>query len=185
MAKAEAFVDFILTELNKGEVSFERVFELMLTKFNLSRPTFAKYWKIASAKYSDTQKEALDNMAGIIAKSKEDALKMGLKSKIDRLLSLQKQENALNDELNAGIMIVHTFVDGVICQGERPMNSLERASIHKTIKEIRSEISKIEGDYAPTKTAITDTEGKDKDIPVLQPGPVLVAFPSNLIDDKD
>lgn len=37
----------------------------------------------------------------------------------------------------------------------------------------------------PTRTAITDTEGKDKDIPVLQPGPVLVAFPSNLIDDKD
>ena len=185
MAKAEAFVDFILTELNKGEVSFERVFELMLTKFNLSRPTFSKYWKIASARYKEEQELARNNMADVIHRSKEEALKSGLKSKIDRLLSLQKQEQALYDELEAGLMIVHTFVDGVICQGERPMNSLERASIHKTIKEIRSEISKIEGDYAPTKTAITDTEGKDKDIPVLQPGPVLVAFPSNLIDDKD
>ena len=37
----------------------------------------------------------------------------------------------------------------------------------------------------PTRAAITDTDGKDKDMPVLQAGPVLVAFPSNLVDDKD
>lgn len=49
--KDKTYIDFIVSELEKGNVSFERVFELMLTKFNLSRPTFSKFWKMANETY--------------------------------------------------------------------------------------------------------------------------------------
>jgi hypothetical protein len=48
-------------------------------------------------------------------------------------------------------MHVHAFSMGEMIMGTREMNSLEKAKIADTIKGLQSEISKIEGDYAPTK----------------------------------
>jgi len=38
------------------------------------------------------------------------------------------------------------------------MNALEIAKINQTIKEIRAEISKIEGDYAPKELNVTEVK---------------------------
>jgi hypothetical protein len=51
MSKNEIYISFIKDELRKGNASFTSVFELNLTKFNLSRPTFSKYWKLANEAY--------------------------------------------------------------------------------------------------------------------------------------
>lgn len=52
MTKENAYIDFIVNELRNGNVSFEKVFKLNLTKFNLTRPTFSKYWKMANERHS-------------------------------------------------------------------------------------------------------------------------------------
>lgn len=52
MTKENAYIDFIVNELRNGNVSFEKVFKLNLTKFNLTRPTFSKYWKKANISYN-------------------------------------------------------------------------------------------------------------------------------------
>ena len=54
-SKEQTYIKFILEQLQIGATSFERTFELFLTKFNCSRPTFSKYWKIANKQYLDSQ----------------------------------------------------------------------------------------------------------------------------------
>ena len=54
-SKEQTYIKFILEQLQTGATSFERVFELFLTKFNCSRPTFSKYWKIANKQHLDSQ----------------------------------------------------------------------------------------------------------------------------------
>lgn len=76
------------------------------------------------------EKTATDTL---IEETKE-AVKLGIKSKLERLLILQKEVDAClidlaNDELEIS----------------------EKVALRKTIKELQSEISKIEGDYAPQK----------------------------------
>ena len=56
MRKEEAYIEFILNELGKGNVSFTKVFELNRTKFNLARPTFSKYWKLANEAYTEQRR---------------------------------------------------------------------------------------------------------------------------------
>lgn len=133
-------------------ISYVDMFAKYTQEFAKSSKTFDKDWIIASNEHK-AYKEAI-NEARLNASITEEveAVKRQIKTKNDRLLALQKQEDDLNKELEASIMIVHTFSDGEIVTGIRPMNSLEKASINKTIKEIRAEISKIEGDYAPIET---------------------------------
>ena len=163
MAKAdkETIIGEILIELAKVGNSRGEVLAKVGKKWQLSERTFDRVWKIAQERHIETQSNIQSKLNDTLLDEKEGSLKSGLKSKLDRLLELQKQVEELNKELETNIMIVHTFSDGEIVTGMRPMNSIEKASINKTIKEIRAEISKIEGDYAPTKTANTDTQGND------------------------
>lgn len=71
--------------------------------------------------------------------------KNGLKSKTDRVMLLQNQ------------------VDELLADLKTKLRPTEKAYLRKTLKEIQAEISKIEGDYAPEKRALTDEEGKGID----------------------
>lgn len=78
MIKQEKYIEFIISELRKGNVSFNKVFELNLTKYNLARPTFAKYWKIANEAY----KPELDKANEIKEKESFEAAKSQAKKEI-------------------------------------------------------------------------------------------------------
>jgi hypothetical protein len=110
------------------------------------------------------------------------SLKSGLKSKVERLLQLQEQIESLNNEIKENVMIVSTFYDGEIITGARPMNSIEKSTINKTIKEIRAEISKIEGDYAPTKSAQTNINGED--VAIVAPTINVFSVTANLSNSE-
>jgi|688.fasta_scaffold640148_2 hypothetical protein len=124
-------------------------YELLQTKYTCTKSYTLKWWDIYYSKHVNSANKSLSDIA---ISQKVEALKSGLKSKYDRLIELQKQVESLEVELKNNIMIVHTFSDGQLIQGIRPINALEKASINKTIKEIRAEISKLEGDYPATKT---------------------------------
>lgn len=57
MIKQEVYIEFIINELRSGNVSFNSVYELNRTKYNLHRPTFSKYWKLANERYWEEYKE--------------------------------------------------------------------------------------------------------------------------------
>lgn len=49
----QIYIDFILDELNKGNVHYKDVFVLFVAKFDLSKQTFIKYWKLANEAYKE------------------------------------------------------------------------------------------------------------------------------------
>jgi hypothetical protein len=150
----QIYIDFIITELNKGNVKYNDVCSVFLRKFALSRQTFDKYWKQANTIHSE-QREVINNakLTTTIEEEKE-AVKIGLKSKFERLLILQNEVDNCTKDLDNG------FTEELKSDGQllsRPITIQEKTALRNTIKNLQSEISKIEGDYAPTKAENTNT----------------------------
>ena len=151
----EHIITDILIELEKG-TTFEDCFKLIKTKSNLVRSTFASYWKIANIRYKDSQNEV--NNAKLNASIKEGvkAVKIGLKTKIERLLILQKLIDECLEQLTTKQCNDTIVLDGEITPFKRLMNQRELNDTRKTLNELQKEISKIEGDYATTNITIND-----------------------------
>jgi hypothetical protein len=150
------YIDFILTELKKGNIKFSDVALLFFTKFNLSKPTFSKYWKIANEKHAEfiNKRETKINEATIHQAIETHS--NGLKSKSERLMNLQKQADDIQRMLDSNITpdIVKSPKQLEYMEIERKLTYIERSQLMKALRELQAEISKIEGDYAATKTQI-------------------------------
>jgi hypothetical protein len=150
----EIYVDFIVSELEKGNVSYTTVFEVFLSNFKVSEPTFAKYWKIANEAYKERRSLINEAKFNETIIAEKEAVKSIIKSKIERLEIYQKEiENCIKE-------LTHGFTEETKNNGElitRPLTISEKSLLRKTIKDLQSEISKIEGDYAITKVENTNT----------------------------
>jgi hypothetical protein len=145
----QIYIDFILKELNKSNVKYNDVCSVFCSKFQLSERSFNKYWLIANQNHSQ-QRELINNakLTTTIEEEKE-AVKIGLKSKFERLLILQNEVDNCTKDLDNG------FTEELKSYGQllsRPITIQEKTALRNTIKNLQSEISKIEGDYAPTKS---------------------------------
>jgi hypothetical protein len=143
----EIYIEYIVSELEKGNVSFERVFELIVTKFNLSRPTFSKYWKLANEAYKVKRDVINEAKLSETIQIEKEVVKTIISNKLERL------EIYHNQIINCIKELTHGFTEEMK-NGElfsRPLTISEKALLRKTIKDLQSEISKIEGDYSPTK----------------------------------
>jgi hypothetical protein len=139
-------IDKLKVNPNTG---FSELFSIYFEKFSKSEVTFSKDWNKASMVFKEYQDAINKAKLEQSIESEKEAVKMGLKTKNDRLIELQKQYERLEKILEIGTTNTHTFSQGVLVSEVRDMNALEIAKINQTIKEIRAEISKIEGDYAP------------------------------------
>ena len=70
--------------------------------------------------------------------------KKGLKTRMDRVLLLQEQVEAIQKDL----------LDDELLKRKK-LSPMDKAYLRKTIKDIQAEISKIEGDYAAEKRDLT------------------------------
>jgi hypothetical protein len=163
MQNKQAYVDFIIAELNKGNVNYKDVSLVFFSNFKLSEPTFVKYWKLANTAHSE-QRETINNAKiNTTIELEKEAVKTALKSKFERLLILQKEIDNCIVELEDG------FTDELRTNNEiikRPLTIREKTNLRDTIKNLQAEVSKIEGDYAPTKaeTDITFDNFSLKDV---------------------
>jgi hypothetical protein len=130
MQNKKTYTDFIINELNKGNVKYNDVCSVFLRKFALSRQTFDKYWKIANEDYKQ-QREAINNakLKESIAHEKE-AVKSLVLDKVSRM--------KIAEEIAIGKA---KKIEGIIMMPS-PSDRLRALDY----------LSKIEGDYAPTKT---------------------------------
>jgi uncharacterized protein YaaR (DUF327 family) len=154
MQNKKTYTDFIINELNKGNVKYNDVCSVFCSKFQLSERSFNKYWKQANTIHSE-QRETINNakLTTTIEEEKE-AVKIGLKSKFERLLILQNEVDNCKKDLENG------FTEELKSDGQllsRPITIQEKTALRNTIKNLQSEISKIEGDYAPTKAENINT----------------------------
>lgn len=162
--------EWIFEQLKVKNLNYVETLAIYGQTWAKSKTTFDKDWNNANSRYLEYRKKAEKAKEDISISKEIKALESGLKSKIERQAKIQKQIEDLEYELSAGIMITHTFVEGQLIEGRRAMNGLERSQIHRTIKELHSELSKMAGDYAPIKQASTDVDGNNVPPPiVLQP----------------
>ena len=81
----QAYIDFIVSELNKGNVQYKDVMLVFVSKFELTEQTFVRYWKKANESHKQ-QRELINNakIDTTIATEKE-AVKKAILSKHEAL----------------------------------------------------------------------------------------------------
>lgn len=140
MTKQQAYIDFIVSELQAGNVLFERVFELFRTKFNTARPTFSKYWKMAQQAHSEARQE------------------------IERKKSKEYTEAELKRAREAGISrekAVEMMANVVKLSYNRVINSKADAKDVQSFNNAFDKYARLEGLNKPDKIAQTDSDGDD------------------------
>lgn len=143
---------WILDQLKENPLTgFKEMFSVYFEKFSKSEVTFSKDWKKATERLREYQ-EAI-NAARMEAsiKAETELVKRGLKTKIERLLVLQNLVNDCIQELATKKCSDTIVVDSTVKNIKRLMTQNELNQTRRTLKELQSEISKIEGDYAPAK----------------------------------
>lgn len=135
----ETYIDFIIEQLEKGNVQYKDVLLLFVTKFDLTKQTFVRYWKTANEAYKN-KREALNELRDkeTIAKEKE-AVKTLILNKVERMRIAESIALGVPDE------------SGVL-----------KPSISDRLKAL-DYLSKIEGDYAASKieTNVSINENKE------------------------
>lgn len=143
---------WILEQLTRRPtLSFGECFSEYSVIYSRTEKTFSTDWNKSKEKHIVLQ--------GVINAAKEQAViseevqaaKNGLKSKHERLMTLQRQVDATESELNDGRTKETVIRGGKGVSIDRDFTVLERAQLRRTLKDLQSEISKIEGDYAATK----------------------------------
>ena len=152
MSKQETYISFIIEQLQSGNIDAAKVSSLFCSKFHKTERTFFTYWNIANERHIEAQNKLQKEKESIYIESEKKAFKTALKTKTERMAELQAMLEP--DYLTSEIVGIS---NGVPVWADRPLTPMERKHIH-------SELSKMDGSYAPTKVATTDTDGKDRPI---------------------
>jgi hypothetical protein len=127
------YIDFILNELNNGNVQYKDVCLVFLSKFKCTEPTFVSYWKKANETYQE-QRIAINNakLNDSITQEKE-AQKTLILNKIERM--------KIAEEIAIG-------------KAKRVEGTIVMPSPSDRLKAL-DYLSKIEGDYSAQKISLT------------------------------
>ena len=117
--------------------------------------TFQQYLKEARKEFEAYQKKVQKEKESVSIAVEKEAIKKGLKTKIERLLILQNQVDKIIREIENGYCTDKSVLDGVTKEIQRPLRPMEISAMRKNIKELQAEISKIEGDYATARHDLT------------------------------
>lgn len=145
-----------LIDGKRGKSNF---YEHIRTKHTCEKSRTLKQYDKYELEYDTSNNKGKDDA---IADGSKEAAKIGLKSKLDRQLEIQADILELQELLKKG-----TCKDTFINKAEKPQKyerdlmPSEIARYKATIIQLQVELSKMGGDYAPTKTAATDSTGKD------------------------
>jgi predicted nuclease with TOPRIM domain len=146
--------------LNSGIVDPKNIISEFCSKFQKTERTFWNKWKIAQSEYQILLTERQKAKNSTIVSNDVENVSNGLKSKSERLMNLQRQADDIQRMLDSNITpdIVKSPKELQYMEIERKLTYVERASLMKALRDLQSEISKIEGDYAATKQDVKLTE---------------------------
>ncbi len=139
MSKQETYISFIIDQLQSGVVGYKDVMSLFVSKWQLSERQFVRYWNIANERHIEAQNKLQKAKDDIYIEAEKEALKMGLKSKHERMLELQAM---LSPDYR--VQEVAGIANGMPVWVDRPLQPNE-------VKGIHAELSKMAGEYAPAK----------------------------------
>ena len=136
----QMIADEILFHLEEGK-GFEETFELILTKRNLSRPTFATYLKVSNEEFSKTLEERKRIFDDKATQAFIEAVEEALMTKYDKL-------KILEDIINCKTKFKKVFV----ANGEPMILDIE-SDVTAVLKAIELH-NRMQGDYKPDLNSI-------------------------------
>lgn len=147
-ANKQIIIDAIVKEVEKGK-AYSKVLAVNVRKWQLSERTFNRYWKIANEQHKEAQQSIKEAKAALDIQNALEDRKGEIANATERKVILTKiargqiplRKHVVVDKFIEYIDVVPDYMD-------------RKAAI--------AELNKMEGDYAPTKIAATDTEGNDK-----------------------
>jgi hypothetical protein len=154
----DKYVDFILDCFRKDIIDKTEILAIFGEKWsNVSNRTYDRRFKIAKDLYKEELETINKARVNEAINVEKEAVKIIINSKLERLEIYQKQILDCVKELNHGY--TEEFKNGELFS--RPLNINEKSAIRRSIKDLQSEISKIEGDYATSKLEMSFNVGLD------------------------
>jgi len=147
-ASKQVIVDAIIKEIENGATR-GKVVAKFCKKFQKSDRTIDSYWKIANEQYSERQQKAKEASDKAYIESSAQAAKQAVMSSQERKEVLTK--------LIRGEMVISVKSK----EPNQPTIELQVDFDPLVSLKAIAELNKMDGSYAPTKVAQTDTEGKD------------------------
>ena len=106
----QIYIDFIVGELEKGNVSYTNVFQVFLSNFKVSEPTFVRYWKIANEQFKINNENKKAKLKEIDLSNSINTLKENLDLINSSLLSIIKKEQLVEEkayDITIGKVVVY------------------------------------------------------------------------------
>lgn len=91
----------------------------------ITERTFQQYLKEARKEFEAYQKKVQKEKESVSIEAEKEAIKKGLKTKIERLLILQNQVDKIIREIENGYWTDEIVLDGVIKEIQRPLRPME------------------------------------------------------------
>jgi hypothetical protein len=155
------FKQKLLSELKKEDSkahSKTNFYELLRTKYSIHKQ---RALELHSKYYSEWANLRESGLSKGIERNAIKEAESGLKSKLEKQLHIQKQIDEIQNDIDRGVLEDYVVVGGKLQVVNKIMNAETKAYLRKTIKELYAELNKMDGSYAPTKIAGTDTNGND------------------------
>lgn len=103
MQNKQAYIDFIIDELNKGNIKYNDVCLLFCTKFDVTKQTFNKFWKQANDKYSEQRQSVEAAKMEQIITTEREAVKRDIMGVMEAKEILSKMARGTGRSLNGQI----------------------------------------------------------------------------------
>jgi hypothetical protein len=143
----QIIIDAIIKEIEKGKAT-DKICAAICRKFQFSERTFYNHFKKASEQHKIKQQAIKEEIAEVDKQAAIEARKKAI-------MTADERKEYLTRIANGEIKFKKPFIiSGKIMEYPSEPDAIER------MRAI-AELNKMEGDYAPTKVANTDSKGND------------------------
>ena len=151
-------IDFVISCLQKGEQR-GKILAKFVKKWQTSERGFDRVWKIAKQQHTDNQQLIKEKLAAIDIAAATNARKKAI-------MTADERKEYLTKIILGEIQVPYQEVKWNPLTKEFETIDFVELANHSTRISAISELNKMEGDYAPTKVANTDSEGNDVQPPL-------------------
>jgi ribosomal protein L3 len=106
----QIYIDFIISELEKGNVRYNDVLQLFVIKFELSKQSYNKYWKISNEQFKNSKESKKAKLKEIDLSNSINTLKENLDLINSSLLSIIRKEQLVEEkayDITIGKVVVY------------------------------------------------------------------------------
>ena len=100
MQNKQAYIDFIINELNRGNIKYNDVCLLFCTKFDVTKQTFNKFWKQANDKYSEQRQSIEAAKMEQTIQTEREAVKRDIMGAMEAKEILSKMARGIGRSMN-------------------------------------------------------------------------------------